>query len=429
MIIRRQMFMSVYDNIVLRTLPLLAAALCQVACSDKSNGTSENQPPSTPILVQPLDGAVAIPTSVTLAWEASDPDGDLLSFEILLDDKNPPTAQDVAQWPAHSRILALLSQGVTYFWRVTATDEKGASSPQSVVSRFTVGTFRFGWRDRLSMPTSRTSVASVVSTNRLYVLGGISDLGFLDICEVYDPAGDNWTQIASLPSPRAYASAVEHQGKVIVLGGETSQDQLAIVESYNPSTNTWTQLTPLPSPRSRFGTAVFNDKIYVFGGYRADGKIYAYDISSDDWRLVGTLPKPRDGMSVTVHDGLVYVVGGSHPDDFWLTDVTVYDPNNGAFSSRAPMPSARRDHRASLVGDKIYISGGMNAIGLHIFFSSIEVYDISEDSWLTRSQMKFPRHDHAAGAIGGKLYTAGGLTNDTPGILNSLEEYDPLLDP
>ncbi len=105
------------------------------------------------------------------------------------------------------------------------------------------------------MPTSRTSVASVVSANRLYVLGGISDAGILDICEVYDPAGDNWTQIASLPAPRAYASAVEHQGKVFMLGGETSQDQLAIVESYDPSTNTWSQLTPLPSPRSRFGQA------------------------------------------------------------------------------------------------------------------------------------------------------------------------------
>ncbi len=104
-------------------------------------------------------------------------------------------------------------------------------------------------------------------------------------------------------------------------------------------------------------------------------------------------------MSVTVHDGLFYIVGGSHPDNFWLTDVTVFDPTSGSFSSRSPMPSARRDHRASLVGDKIYISGGMNAIGQHVFFSSIEVYDISDDLWLTRSQMKFPRHDHAAGAI------------------------------
>lgn len=429
MIIRRQMFMSVYDNIVLRTLPLLAAALCQVACSDKSNDTSENQPPSTPILLQPLDGAVAIPTSVTLAWEASDSDGDLLSFEILLDDKNPPTFLYADDWLSNNRILSQLSQGVTYFWRVTATDEKGASSPQSVVSRFTVGTFRFGWRDRMSMPSSRTSVASVVSADRLYVLGGISDLGVLDICEVYDPAGDSWTAIASLLSPRAYASAVEYQGMVFILGGETSQDQLAIVESYDPLTNTWSQLAPLPSPRSRFGAVVFNDKIYVFGGYRADGNIYAYDISSDDWRLVGTLPKPRDGMSITVHDGLFYIIGGSHPDNFWLSDVTVYNPTTGALSSRAPMPSARRDHRASLVGDKIYISGGMNAIGPHMFFSSIEVYDISDDAWLTRSQMKFSRHDHAAGAIGGKLYAAGGLTNDTPGILNSLEEYDPLLDP
>lgn len=412
-----------------RNLSLLTIVAFQFACSDKTVDTPKNQSPSTPTLLLPLDGAAAMPTSITLAWEATDPDGDSLTFDIFFDDKNPPTFLYADDWLSNNRILSQLSQGVTYFWRVSATDEQDADSPQSTISRFTVGTFNFGWRDRMSMPTSRTSVASVVSANRLYVLGGISDLGVLDICEVYDPAGDSWTAIASLLSPRAYASAVEYQDMVFILGGETSQEQLAIFESYDPLTNTWSQLAPLPSPRSRFGAGVLNDKIYALGGYRADGAIYAYDISNDEWQLVGTLPKPRDGMSVTVHDGLIYIIGGSHPDNFWLTDVTVYNPTTGAFSSRAPMPSARRDHRASLMGDKIYISGGMNAIGSHVFFSSIEVYDISDDLWLTRSQMKFARHDHAAGATGGKLYTAGGLTSDTPGILNSLEEYDPLLDP
>ncbi len=426
---RRQRTKYLHDYLILRPLSIVAAAIFLNACSDKFNDTQENQPPSTPILTQPPDGSVAMPTSVTLVWEAADPDGDSLTYSIFLEDKNPPTISFLSDWTSSNCLVSQLSQGVTYFWRVAATDGQNAESPQSAISRFTVGTFRDGWQDRMPMPTSRTSLASVTLGNKLYVLGGISEVGVLDVCEVYDPTGDSWATIASLASPRAYASAVAYLGKVYILGGETSQDQLAIVESYDPSTNTWSQLTPIPSPRSRFGAGVLNGKIYVFGGYQTDGAIYAYDVLNDDWDLVGTLPKPRDGMSVTVFNGLFYIIGGSHPDNFWLTDVTVFDPTTGASSSRSPMPSARRDHRATLVGDKIYISGGMNAINQHVFFSSVEVYDISDDKWITRSQMKFPRHDHAAGAIDGKLFIAGGLTNDTPGILNSLEEYDPLLDP
>lgn len=411
------------------TLGLLALLVSQLSCSSKSNESSDNQAPSTPVLTQPLDGTSATPTSVLLVWEASDPDGDSLTFNLFLDTANPPEQLVASKLPASNHTVSPLSQGVTYFWKVTASDPEGLSSPASNTNSFAVGSFELGWRARQPMPTSRLGPASAVLDNRLYVMGGLSYHGVLDLCQVYDPLTDSWHQIDFMPIRRAYASAVDYQGKIYVLGGEALGQKISVVNSYDPQLDRWSQLEPLPTGRSRFGAGVHGDRIFTFGGYQSDGAIYRYDITANEWQQVGTLPKPRDGMSVTAHSGLFYLIGGSHPDNFWLTDVTVYDPATGAISNRASMPSARRDHRASLIGDKIYITGGMNAIGPHIFFSSVEVYDIANDTWLTRSRMKYPRHDHAAGVINGKLYTAGGLTDGIPDILNSLEEYDPLLDP
>lgn len=421
--------MTRYSNIAILSSALLALSIGQFACSGKSSDSSNNRVPSAPVLLQPLDGTAATPTSVLLTWKANDPDGDSLTFDLFLDITNPPTDLAISNLPDKSLLYSQLSQGVTYFWRVTATDPEGLTSQPSSVSSFAVGSFELGWHDRQPMPTSRLGPASAVLDNRLYVIGGLSYHGVLDLCQVYDPLTDTWHQIDFMPTRRAYASAVDYQGKIYVLGGEALGQRTSIVHSYDPQLDRWSQLEPLPSGRSRFGAGVLDGKIYTFGGYQTDGAIYRYEINSNEWQQIGMLPKAHFGMSVTVHNGLFYIIGGSHPDEFWLTDVTVFDPASGIFSSRAPMPTARRDHRANLIGDKIYITGGMNAIGPHIFFSSVEVYDVVKDKWMTRSRMKHPRHDHAAGVINGKLYTAGGLTDGVPDILNSLEEYDPLLDP
>ena len=157
----------------------VALLVSQLACSDKSNDTSDNRAPSTPILIQPLDGTAASPTSVQLAWEASDPDGDSLTFDLFVDTSNPPTKLAATELPGKSHTILPLSQGVTYFWRVTATDPEGLTSPLSSVSSFSVGSFAFAWRDRHPIPTLRLSPASVVSGDQLLVFGGISLLGFL----------------------------------------------------------------------------------------------------------------------------------------------------------------------------------------------------------------------------------------------------------
>ncbi len=399
------------------------------SCSDNSNSPTENRPPATPQLVAPADGAVALPTAVTLLWEkGTDPDGDSLSYALYVDRVNPPNRLLAAEFSSAEFVLSALSQSTSYYWRVIAADEKSAASPSSPVFRFTVGSFEFGWSELSPMPTPRLGPAAAVSGNRLFVIGGQSDVGTFDVVEAYDPLTDSWSELTAMPSRRTHTCAVENNGVIYVLGGESANVPQTLVESYNPLTDHWTQLEPLPSPRTRSAAAVANGKIYVFGGFQSNKAIDVYDIAFDNWQQIAELPQEQDGMSVTFYEGRFYIIGGSKPDDFWLRDVTVYDPLANSLTVLEQMPTARRDHRASLIDGKIYVTGGFNAASGHKFFGSVEVYDIANNSWLTRSRMNTARHDHAAGAINGKLYVTGGLTDKQPDILGSLEVYDPLID-
>ncbi|MGB5107169.1 MAG: kelch repeat-containing protein [Candidatus Zixiibacteriota bacterium] len=407
----------------------LISALFQ-SCSDNSSNPPVNNPPSKPTLIEPADGAVATPTAVTLAWQpATDPDNDSLTYELFFDDVNPPTEIYISDIDSTNLQLLHLSQGTTYFWNVIAFDRKGAGSDPGPIWQFTVGSFDFGWSELAPMPTSRVGAASAVVNGRLYVLGGNSYHGTLNIVESYDPSAGSWTSHAEMPSRRAYAAATELNGIIYVIGGETAGAPQQLLETYNPATNTWSQLEPMPDARTRCAAVLFNNKIYVIGGFAAPPEILVYDVSLNEWQESSTLPQWRYGMSVTNHNGLFYILGGGQPDNMYMKDLTLYDPVTGQLSSRSPAPTARLAHHAALIGDKIYVTGGYNAIsGYHIYFASVEVYDIPSDSWITRSRMEFPRHDHAAGVIGNKIYVAGGTSNRSPDILNSLEVYDPELD-
>lgn len=403
-------------------LPLVLAAAI-LSCSD--DGTkSKNDPPVRPHDPVPADGAAAQAASLTLSWQCSDPDGDVIFYDVLIDTVNPPIRK-LPQVREVREVEVVVSQGRQYFWRVLALDTAGNSNI-SPVWGFRTGTFTDGWSIRSSLQTARLGAMGAAVDGKIYVFGGIGFEGYLRSSEAYDPSSDSWRYIDDLPAARAYGAAVVLGGQIYVIGGTPAGTQ---VDLYDPGSDAWEPAAPLPAPRSRFAADTAHGRIYVLGGYEDDLPILEYDPSEDQWQSIASLPSPRNGFTGTTLAGKIYLIGGSSATQPWLDRCDRFDPVTHGLGPRAAIPSFRRDHRTVALDNLIYVTGGFNAITVHKFFASLEVYDPVSDTWRTKSSMTSARHDHVAVVVEGLIYCIGGLTDAAPSILAKVEVYNPLLDP
>ncbi len=88
----------------------------------------KNTPPSV-ILLSPDDGAVTTKGTIELRWDATDADGDPLSFQVYVstvpfDVSGPPVP--IASTLATSYTLTELTDRATYYWTVIADDSNGS---------------------------------------------------------------------------------------------------------------------------------------------------------------------------------------------------------------------------------------------------------------------------------------------------------------
>ncbi len=94
-----------------------------------------NTPPNPPSSPNPPDGAEDVPIEVILTWSASDPDGDLLKFDLYFGkDEDPPLI--VRDLDVKSYDPGPLEYSTTYYWKVVVKDEKGGKN-ESPVWKFT----------------------------------------------------------------------------------------------------------------------------------------------------------------------------------------------------------------------------------------------------------------------------------------------------
>ena len=92
-----------------------------------------NNPPNKPSNPYPANGASNVPLNVTLKWEASDPDGDTLKFDLYFgEDTNPPLKESNLTSKSYGPLE--LEDGKTYYWKVVAKDPDGKTATSPVWS-------------------------------------------------------------------------------------------------------------------------------------------------------------------------------------------------------------------------------------------------------------------------------------------------------
>lgn len=81
-----------------------------------------NQPPTAPQLLLPADQSVDLPNNVTFSWNATDPEKDSLTYDLILKNSANSNVQEFTGLTSKSHTVNNLIYGVTYFWQVTAHD-------------------------------------------------------------------------------------------------------------------------------------------------------------------------------------------------------------------------------------------------------------------------------------------------------------------
>ncbi len=105
--------------------------------------TTLNNPPAAAVLTSPDNGAVDVALDVTLEWQASiDPDGNEVSYDVLLDMNHPPQAL-IATDIAELFFTTTVATGTTYYWQVISKDDKGASTESEIWNFKTGGSISY----------------------------------------------------------------------------------------------------------------------------------------------------------------------------------------------------------------------------------------------------------------------------------------------
>ena len=143
------------------------------------------------------------------------------------------------------------------------------------------------------------------------------------------------------------------------------------------------------------------------------------------WTKKADMPTARCCLSTSVVNGKIYAIGGVQPWPTPISTVEEYDAATDTWTKKADMPTARTGFSTSVVNGKIYAIGG--ASGPDTPLSTVEEYDPQTDTWRRRKKMPTARAYFSTSTVRGKIYAIGGWGgwgND----LSTVEEYNPVTD-
>ena len=223
--------------------------------------------------------------------------------------------------------------------------------------------------------------------------------------------------------------------------GELGANRIAVLVPTQPGTGdpgdqgTWLPKTAAAAALLDPGSAALNGKLYVVAGKTSSGPVKTvrvYDPVTDSWTDGPSLPPEYaavENPAVVAYDGKLYVFGGSAlPFSGAVTTAAVLDPSTSTWTILTPMNTARGGAGAQVIGDKIYVVGGLGGNGASL--ASMEIYNPALNSWSPGASMATRRDNPGTAVLDGKLYAFGGRTRNAngtvaPDILASVEMYDP----
>lgn len=302
--------------------------------------------------------ASTTPTNFVAQFLFADPNGDLVSAELVIRDATGgiTSSQTIPIQQAGGLTAAQLIGSATavlttpglFTLHLTLTDRTGLVSNELSA---TVDVRPFPWTTDARIPVAVRRPAVAVLGDLVYAIGGERTDSFSvgpasGAANAYDPVLQTWTALPPMPTRRLAHNLVASGGRLYAIGGATTPVDLPldtvsnVVEEFDPATQSWRTRAPMPTARALAAAVELDGRIVVAGGDAVRGytsfdpvtAVESYDPATDTWTALPPLPRARARVHAFVFQGRLYVGG----DEVHLTGTTdeldVYDPVANAWS-------------------------------------------------------------------------------------------------
>ena len=270
--------------------------------------------------------------------------------------------------------------------------------------------------------------------------------------EIYDPSSDSWAVEASVTIPKDYycAASVGLEGKIYVFSPSYALNTFGVTWVYDPSNDSWQSKAEVPALRDGTQAICIDERIYLIsGGYQSVGNSFfiaypysnwVYDPFADSWSQMAPIPTGVAHYASAVLGNKIYIIGGlinpGGPYNWRSTGYTnlvqIFDPATNQWNQGAPMPTARAYMSASVCvenesgAERIYVVGGSVKNGTA--YSAVnwtQIYDPQTNTWSNGPSMPTARYGLSLANVNNKLYGISGMDVSNSSWLTTNEEYSP----
>lgn len=235
-------------------------------------------------------------------------------------------------------------------------------------------------------------------------------------------AAPRWKQAAPLPVPRTEVAAARHGTEIVVVGGYLpSGESTDQADAYAPASNRWRRLPSLPLAVNHAIAATWRGRTVVAGGYpgRRPPSDRAFVLEGDSWRELPRMPSGRGAGGAAVIGDTLYVVGGVGPEGLARTAFAL-DLRGGGWRT-IPAPTPREHLAVTATSGRVYALAGRTA-GLDTNLRTLESWRPGERRWTRHAPVPRSRGGTGAAAVGRTIVSVGG--EEPGGTIRTVYAYD-----
>ncbi len=254
------------------------------------------------------------------------------------------------------------------------------------------------WRQGAYPPVEMHHFQAVRIEDEIWVMGAFTgeypDEKPLEHIYIYNTAGDQWRRGDPIPSDRLRGSAgvAVYRERIYLVGGVTDLHHPEItrmVDRYDPKTGRWKKLSDAPRNRGHFHAGICNGIIYAAGGSSPSGspgdksgklisEVDVYDIESGKWKSLPSyqnLPTPRAACATVDIMDHIMVIGGESPErEEAFNSVEAYDTETGAWEQWDSLENGRWGTQAFMCVGAVFVTAGSSDSKGSLAPTSLEMF-------------------------------------------------------